>query len=195
METDSDCNNNNWNGYDSDKDKEYVPEWETSDEEQLCNLCAEIELKKEKMDMIKETIKNYQIHLEEKAAMRQIKKKNKDSGKPILCFDLENVLSCPKAEIKNVFYRSKLNVYNMTAHLTENNSVYFAIWTEAYHGRGGNDIASAVYKIICSVLKDHPEYEKFIMWSDSCVPQHRNSMMSFAIAHVIQIHPVMDSWY
>ncbi|KAK9713013.1 hypothetical protein QE152_g24625 [Popillia japonica] len=35
METDSDCNNNNWDIYDSDKDKEYVPEEETSDGEQL----------------------------------------------------------------------------------------------------------------------------------------------------------------
>lgn len=82
--------------------------------------------------------------MQEKQMMRNEKKKDKDSVTPILCFDLENVLSCPKGDDKNFFYKNKLNVYNMTAHLSINNNVYCAVWCEALHGRAGNDIASAV---------------------------------------------------
>lgn len=104
---------------------------------------------------------------------------------PILCFDLENVLSCPKAEGSNFFYKSKFSTYNMTSHLSTNKKVYCAIWSENNAERSGNDIASAVYKILTQVLLDNPHFTSIILWSDSCVPQNRNSIMSFALRQLI----------
>ncbi|CAG9773293.1 unnamed protein product [Ceutorhynchus assimilis] len=117
-----------------------------------CDLCAEIEIKGNEENVSEELGIEYKKHLKEKQAMRENRKKDRENDIPVLCFDLENVLSCPKAEIKNFFYKSKLSVYNMTAHLSVNKDVYCAVWSEAVHGRSGNDIASAVYKILNQVL-------------------------------------------
>ena len=151
-----------------------------------CDLCAEVDLQKKEKTLSKEKENDYVRHLNEKTLMREEKKKDIESGKPILCFDLENVLTCPKGDVKFFFYKSKLNVYNMTAHFSVNRKVYCAIWSEAIRGRSGNDIASSVYKILRKVVEDNPLLEELILWSDSCVPQNRNSIMSLAISYLLQ---------
>lgn len=154
-----------------------------------CDLCAEVDLRKREKNLSEDKKNEYERHMQEKQMMRNEKKKDKDSATPILCFDLENVLSCPKGDVKNFFYKSKLNVYNMTAHLSINNNAYCAVWSEALHGRAGNDIASAVYKILNKVLEEYPLLEELVLWSDSCVPQNRNSLMSYGVAHILQKSP------
>ena len=62
---------------------------------------------------------NYQEHLSEKTSMRANREADKQSGQPVLCFELENVITLPKAEISSFFYKRKLNLYNMTGHLVE----------------------------------------------------------------------------
>ena len=66
----------------------------------------------------------------------------------VICFDLQNVYSLPKAEVSNFFYRRKLNVYNMTAHTSTDKQGYGALWTEGQSGRSANDIASLVVEIL-----------------------------------------------
>ena len=102
-----------------------------------------------------------------------------------MCFDLQNVLTCPKAEVGKFFYKSKLSVYNLTAHLSLNNQVYCAIWSENLFGRKGTDIASALIKILSNVKCNHPEIEHLTLWSDSCVPQNRNSIISCALTQFL----------
>lgn len=75
----------------------------------------------------------------------------------------------------------------MTAHLSIDRKVYSAVWSKALHSRAGNDIASAVYKILKRVTEYYPFLEELILSSDSCVPQNRNSLMSYAIAHILQV--------
>ena len=50
-----------------------------------------------------------------------------------------------------------------------------------YCRQGANDIASALQVILCTILKDHPTVDSIILWSDSCVPQNLNSVMSLAL--------------
>lgn len=69
---------------------------------------SEARLTKEKED-------EYSKHISEKEAVRQEKENDKMGDIQRLCFDLENVLTCPKADISSFFYYSKLNVYNLTA--------------------------------------------------------------------------------
>lgn len=135
--------------------------------------------------------KDYMEHIQLKEEMRKVKEADKKGDIPIICFDLENVLTCPKAEIGELFYLSKLNVYNLTAHVSTTKKVYCAIWNEYTGGRSGNDIASAFYKILKRVLEEH-DFKKFITWSDSCVPQNKNSFMTYAIQMFIQNHPDIE---
>ena len=116
-----------------------------------------------------------------------------DKTNLIVSFDLENVITCPKAETSCFFYKRKLNVYNLTAHVSKTKQGYCAIWSENTFGRAGNDIASAVINILNLVVGNHPETRNIITWSDSCVPQNRNSIISFAITNFILQHQNIES--
>jgi len=76
-----------------------------------------------------------------------------------------------------------LNVYNMTGHLSTNKKTkaLCVLWNESQSGRTGNDMASAVYRMLKEVLVLYPHLKRLIIWSDACVPQNRNSIMSTAI--------------
>ncbi|XP_046685891.1 uncharacterized protein LOC124371586 [Homalodisca vitripennis] len=141
-----------------------------------CDTCEEHKVSlKEKLPADSE---KYQLHVAEKNAMREARHKDREnSDATVLSFDLQNVITCPRAEISSFFYFSKLNVYNLTAHLKTKNGkkVYCALWTEVTGGRTGNDIASAVYKIVKKVLLDFPETDNLITWSDSCVSSKQKS--------------------
>ncbi|KAF2899463.1 hypothetical protein ILUMI_06713, partial [Ignelater luminosus] len=128
---------------------------------------------------------HYQNHILEKNAAREERQKDREGKTAVLTFDLQNVLTCPKADISKFFYKSKLSVYNLTAHLSIFKQVYCDLWS----GRKSSDLASALYKILQNVIEDHPNLEETILWSDSCVPQNRNSIMSFAVQSFLKLHP------
>jgi len=82
-----------------------------------------------------------------------------------------------------MFYKRKLNVYNMNGHLSKNNQMkaLCVVWNESQSGRAGNDMASAVYRMLQEVFVLQPNLKRLVIWSDACVPQNRNSIMSTAI--------------
>ena len=94
---------------------------------------------------------------------------------------MQNVITCPRANVSSFFYKRKLNIFNLTAHCSLDKKAYNALWAECIAGRGANEIASALQVILCTILKDHPTVDSIILWSDSCVPQNRNSVMSLAL--------------
>ena len=97
----------------------------------------------------------------------------------MVIYDLENVITLPKAEVGIFFYKRKLTVYNLTAQ-TSSKQGYCSIWHEL---QSGNDIASSFITILHKIILDYPEVKHLICWSDSCVPQNRNS---HNMAHAIQ---------
>lgn len=79
-------------------------------------------------------------------------------------------------------------MYNLTAYYSATKQVYCAIWNETVTGRAGNDIASAFRKIL-DFLSDENEFVNLTIWSDSCVPQKRNSIISNAIMDFLMDNP------
>jgi hypothetical protein len=121
---------------------------------------------------------------EERDKDRQIK----DPKHAVLCVDLQNVITLPRSNVSSMFYKRKLAVYNMTGHLSLDRKGYCVIWNEVCAGRTGNDMASAIYCMLTEVMKLHPDVDKLTVWSDSCVPQNKNSIMSTAIVHFLLHH-------
>ncbi|CAG2221282.1 unnamed protein product [Mytilus edulis] len=80
----------------------------------------------------------------------------------------------------------KLNVFNLTGHFSLNKCAYNAIWPEHIAGRGANEISSALLKILEKVLEDFPSLETITLWSDSCIPQNRNSIVISALQHFMR---------
>nr|CAH7712408.1 unnamed protein product [Callosobruchus chinensis] len=153
----------------------------------LCDLCELVKLNEmEETQLDEQTKINYEKHMVEKKTCRQERNLDRESKeRAVLCFDLQNVLTCPKAEVSKFFYKSKLSVYNLTAHLSLSKQVYCAVWAEHLIGRTGNNIASALYRILNQVVEDHPSLTELILWCDSCVPQNRNSIITFAITRLL----------
>ena len=56
-------------------------------------------------------------------------------------------------------------------------------------GRAGNDLASALVKILEMVFSENKELKNLVLWSDSCVPQNLNSLISYAIAYFFTNEP------
>ncbi|KAK9686418.1 hypothetical protein QE152_g37203 [Popillia japonica] len=145
---------------------------------------------KEKDDMRKEKEND-----KEKDDMRKEKENDKKSGIPVLCFDLENVVPCPKSFVENHFYLPKLSMYNLTAHLSTTNKAYCAVWIESLQGRSGNCIASAFKKIVercpnrnvIPVTGFHPgelaRYKKNLLCRDNGRPSITISDKTISLVH------------
>lgn len=75
-------------------------------------------------------------------------------------FDIQNVLPSPQADVSSFFYKSKLNVYNLTAHFSRTKNNYGCLWSEVLSGRSGNNLASALQKILKALYENHPDIKK-----------------------------------
>ena len=62
--------------------------------------------------------KNYYDHIFEKKLMHADRDADKQAENTVLCFDVANL---PKAVICPLFHKRKLNLYNMTGHLSLKN--------------------------------------------------------------------------
>jgi len=159
----------------------------------ICDVCSLFKARQTAGDVTEEYELEFERHHHEKIAIKSDRDKDRlVSDSVVLCFDLENVFSMPQCGVSSFFYKQKLTGYNLTAHamLRTNNVVtkryYCAIWHEDQAGRGGNEIASALVVILKHAAIDFSGCNTFVTWSDSCVPQNRNQMMSFAIQNFLQ---------
>lgn len=100
----------------------------------------------------------YEKHMQEKLACkgdRNIYRSNIDPSTCILCYDLQWAIDLPKGSASLFYYKRKLNLYNLTGTAiipNKKNITYCAIWTEAHSGRSGNDITSALIRILNQTL-------------------------------------------
>ena len=121
----------------------------------------------------------------------ELAEEKKKKNVPVLLFDLQNLIMTPNAKISSLFYLRKLSVYNLTAYYSTTKKVYCRFWTEAIAGRAGragragNYIASAFSNIL-DVLVEENDVSDLVTWSDSCVPQNRNSIISNAVLHFVK---------
>lgn len=110
----------------------------------------------------------------------RVKISTRDKSILPVSYDLENVITLPKAEVGSFFYKRKLNLYNLTP-MTSKKQGYCSISTEVMSRRSGDDIASAFIALLKKIIADNPLAKHTIFWSDSRVPQNRNSHISQAI--------------
>ena len=116
-------------------------------------------------------------------------------NKRIVCFDMQNVFALPLANMSNFFYKRKLNVYHLTAHLSISKQSYGVLWPETLSGRTGNDIASALVHMLNTIVMDNPGIAEMTLWSNSCVPQNRNKVMAMALMLFVAAESYFESAY
>ncbi|XP_070194118.1 uncharacterized protein [Littorina saxatilis] len=88
-------------------------------------------------------------------------------------FDLEEVLLTPSSVESCLYYKRKLNTYNLTVYDYRNGQGYCNVWAETASSRGSNEIASCVYRYLERISKE-AGVKKVVLFSDSCGGQNRN---------------------
>jgi len=160
--------------------------------------CDQCEAYKNNPNKTQEATEIHRLHVERKQSTKEERDADRnclDAEQAVLCTDLENVITLPRSNVSSMLYKRKLNVYNMTGHLSTNKKTkaLCVLWNESQSGRTGNDMASAVYRMLKEVLVLHPHLKRLIIWSDACVPQNRNSVMSTAIMKFMMENRMLTS--
>jgi hypothetical protein len=62
--------------------------------------------------------------------------------------DLQQVMFVPTSMHSEMFYRSQLSCYNFAIHVADTQQSYMCMWDETTAGRGGNEVASCLLKVL-----------------------------------------------
>ena len=81
--------------------------------------CEEREAFKMNQNCTHDEISKHSQHVQSKISTKQQQDSDQQisNGVTVICIELENVLSLPRADVSSFFYQRKLNVYNITVHM------------------------------------------------------------------------------
>lgn len=93
--------------------------------------------------------------------------------------DREQVISLSYLTHGQMFYLRQLSCYNLCVHVGDNNKGLMFLWHEGMRGRGGNELASCLFKALSNpeVMKKG----KLTVWSDKCIRQNKNKVLFVCI--------------
>jgi hypothetical protein len=83
-----------------------------------------------------------------------------------------------------MYYKTKLQVHNMTFYCLEDASAFCYVWDETDGGLKADVFAWLQYHHFKKFLESHPHIRKLIIWSDGCGYQNRNSTVANAYLHL-----------
>ena len=87
-------------------------------------------------------------------------------------FDMQEVLYSPNSDESSLYYKRKVNSYNLTVYDYRNKHGYCNIWPETEGMGGSNEVGSYVYRYLENLQKEG--IKKVTLFSDSCGGQNRN---------------------
>ncbi len=130
----------------------------------------------------------HQAHLQQKTECQQVKKELKAAAVAnpeisVATFDLQSVQSLPSTHASPIFYKRKLNVYNMCFYNLGTADGYCYFWTECNGKRGSCEVGTCMSKYLESL----PQTTKHVyLFSDCCGGQNRNQFTAAAILAAAQ---------
>lgn len=114
----------------------------------------------------------------------------------ILSFDCQKNLPMPKVPDQITYYSRQLYLYNFTvivghSKLQLNSKNVFAYtWTEDLPPKASNEIASAVFHCLCTVVAKHEKAKTVRLVADRCSGQNKNtSVLGMACKYLIDHAP------
>lgn len=149
-----------------------------------CDTC-DIYAKRKQLQELDGNLEAQQAaHLRQKAQAYSSKSRDKEATQGTLaaCFDLQQVLRCPKLFAGSTYYKRKLNIYNLTFYELQTKKGACYMWSESEAHRGANDIATAVVKYL-EKIDQTAEYDKVILYSDTCGGQQNNHNSYHIVSH------------
>ncbi|XP_050513869.1 uncharacterized protein LOC126889549 [Diabrotica virgifera virgifera] len=148
-----------------------------------CSKCDIFETKlkvleegEEKENLRQERDKHHQL-ADDAYKAKQVDKEvaSSDTKKRAYTFDLQQCLPTPFLTANTVFYKRQLWTFNLTVHDLATNEVTCFMWDESTAGRGGNQIASCIYRLLLELN----DVEEVTFYSDTCGGQNKNQQVAF----------------
>ncbi|MCG8049000.1 MAG: hypothetical protein N0E48_25925 [Candidatus Thiodiazotropha endolucinida] len=157
----------------------------------ICSTCNTFEQKKKANTITQGDEINIEAHIKRKEESRTEKENDKkvsqsDKSVCAVTFDLEAVLSTPCSNVSQVYYKRKLNSYNLTVYSLANKQGTCYIWDETHGQRGSSEIGTCVITYINSLP---PVVRHVILYSDCCSGQNRNQYLASGLLHTVVQHP------
>ena len=99
-------------------------------------------------------------------------------------FDLEEVLPTPSSTESCLYYKQKLNTFDLTVYDYRHGQGFCHVWPETEGQRGSNEIASSIYRYLQRLRRDGI---KVILFSDNCGGQKRNKNLKMSIFSLLAV--------
>lgn len=125
----------------------------------------------------------YDTHLREKELARKEKKEDKlhaenNDNVVVAVFDLQAVMLAPRGDVSILYYKSKINSYNLTVSDLKLDDVHCYFWYEAEGNRGAIEIGTCVFKYLEMIAdKKNSEDLDIVLFSDNCCGQQKNTFI------------------
>ena len=88
--------------------------------------------------------------------------------KSVWTMNLQAVLLCPKTKVSALYYKTKLQVYNLALFNMSSKEGYFYVWEETQGDLSSEVFALLQYSHFDRFLCNNPMVKKFVIWSDGC---------------------------
>lgn len=145
----------------------------------------------------KSAIENeYKKHLDDAKKRYDLKETDKirsklpESQEIVAMVDLQKCLPTPNLTNCQSFYLRKLWTFNLTIVDATNQQSHCMVWDECTAGRGGNEIASCIFKWAQELTSSIKE---LTIWSDNCSSQNRNIMLILSYMWLLKIHSSLET--
>ncbi|KAL1452066.1 hypothetical protein WDU94_006382 [Cyamophila willieti] len=165
------------------------------------------EEKAEKMRLLKE---QYEVHLIEKDLARGEKdelkeqlltatRNNESAGTNtpnkmiMVVYDLQAVLQCPRGNVSSLYYKSKVNCFNLTFYNIGTKEADCFFWNETEGNRGPDEIGSCIYKYLLEIDQKATGPVDIIFVSDNCAGQQKNKYILALYSYAVSTLPNIQS--
>ena len=156
-----------------------------------CNLCMEFDAGNIKTP---EALQAFEEHKNSKNRSRAEKEKDKNDeneGTTVITTDTQALLISPDNDSNSMFYRTKLNIHNLSYHDAKTKEGYNYLWNECDSGLDANYFTSIHIHHLEEVIKKKPNLQVLIIWSDGCTYQNKNFVYSSALSELSKKHKIV----
>ncbi|GFQ90773.1 uncharacterized protein TNCT_234071 [Trichonephila clavata] len=94
--------------------------------------------------------------------------------------DMQPVIFTPTLTHSSMFYSRQLS--NLCIHNGDTSTSFICLWHEAMAGRGGNEVASCLLKVITSNLTPK---RNLTVWCDNCAGPNKNRMVLMIMIYAV----------
>ena len=137
----------------------------------------------------------YNKHYELKCSaldQKECDKRDNDENTLMYCCDTEALLVSPRNNSNAMYYRTKLNIHNLTFYNLKTHNVLNYMWDEGNDQIECDNFISIHVDYITQLIENHPSVNVIIIWSDGCNYQNRckelsSAILSLPIKHKITI--------